>query len=63
MPDISMCYGVSEKIECPVKKLCYRFTVTPSTPQQAYIGFPMDSEGRCGQFWSVIPPNQIKKPK
>ena len=61
MPDISMCHGENEKIECPVRNRCHRFTATPSKPNQDYIGFPMDFEGRCGQFWSVERPSQIKE--
>jgi len=48
MPDISMC----SKTTCPSKKLCYRFTATPTPKRQTYAEFKLkEGETKCEYFW------------
>lgn len=42
MPDITMCEGQTELIECSLKENCYRYKAIPNEWRQAYFyGIPV----------------------
>jgi hypothetical protein len=52
MTDISMCHGILDGVECPVRSECYRFTATPDKYVQSYFDPCEDySEKGCNHFW------------
>ena len=51
MADITKC----NLQDCPLKEMCYRFTVEPNEYWQAYSSFkPKEEDGKvkCDYFWS-----------
>lgn len=53
MPDITMCNGEDPDGKvCPVRKLCYRHTATPTPDYQSYfVTIPLDDKGECRYMW------------
>ena len=57
MPDITMCKGIN----CPIKKLCYRFWVKPSQFQWYFIEIPYDHNKHfCEHYWGRQPDKEVK---
>ncbi len=48
MPDISMC----KNEQCPLKKICYRYTAKPSS-WQFYGQFEPDEKGECKHYLEI----------
>jgi hypothetical protein len=59
MPDITMCHGFNEanKVACPKKHTCYRYTANPSGFRQSYFTeapFNFNKiETQCQYYWPV----------
>lgn len=55
MPDITICSGKTEVAECPLRDICYRFTVTPDPLWQSqFVNIPYNWDKKdCEHFLKV----------
>ena len=52
MADITMCMGLKELVNCPLKEECYRFKASASERQSMFVEVPYNIEDKtCSYFW------------
>jgi len=65
MPDITKCLGEKDKIVCPYKEKCYRFTAKSDEYQSYFQGMPLKND-KCDHYWgdgglAIWSPESIEK--
>ena len=48
--DITKCWGEKDKIVCPYKENCYRFTAKSDEYQSYFMELPLKND-KCDHYW------------